>query len=108
MTTTDTDTLSLGQKKAMQISPVATKRNPYLPLTYQEKLIEKLEKMVREHLPERYSITLLATHVAMSNSSLYRFLKKMTGSSPGQFIRNIRLQEAVFYWKVNSIKRSRK
>ncbi|MDN5212779.1 AraC family transcriptional regulator [Fulvivirgaceae bacterium BMA12] len=92
--TTDT-TLALGQKKIMQKSLVTTKRQ-HVPLTYQEKLIGKLEKMVREHLTEHLTIDSLATHVAMSKSGLYRFLKKMTGSTPGRFIRDIRLREAVF------------
>ena len=33
----------------------------------------------------------------MSESSLSRLLKKMTGLAPGQFIRDIRLQEAIFF-----------
>ncbi|WP_185154456.1 helix-turn-helix domain-containing protein [Fulvivirga sp. M361] len=89
-------TLVLTQKKAMQIALVTTKRNQHVPLTYQEKLIERLEKTVREHLSEHLTIDSLAIHVAMSKSSLYRFLKKMTGSTPGRFIRDIRLQEAAF------------
>ena len=92
--TTDT-ALASEQKKVIQISPVTIKRQ-YVPLTYQEKLIGKLEKMVREHLSEHITIDSLATHLAMSESSLYRFLKKMTGSTPGRFIRDIRLQEAVY------------
>ncbi|MDN5212780.1 response regulator [Fulvivirgaceae bacterium BMA12] len=84
------------RKKATHESLAITEIDKQMPLTHEEKLIEELEKMVREHLSESYSISLLATHAAMSESSLNRFLKKITGLTPGQFIRDIRLQEAIF------------
>ena len=84
------------RKKATQESLDVTEKDKQVPLTHEEKLIEELEKMVREHLSEGCSISLLATHAAMSESSLNRFLKKITGLTPGQFIRDIRLQEAIF------------
>ncbi|TRX49050.1 response regulator [Fulvivirga sp. M361] len=89
-------TNTLERKKATQELLVTTEKDKQMPLTYGEKLIEELEKMVREHLSEGCSINSLATHAAMSESSLNRFLKKITGLTPGQFIRDIRLQEAIF------------
>lgn len=89
-------TNTLERKKAAQESLDSTEKDQQMPLTYEEKLIEELEKMVREHLSEGCSINSLATHAAMSESSLNRFLKKITGLTPGQFIRDIRLQEAIF------------
>ncbi len=91
-------TNTLERKKATQELSVTTEKEDkqILPLTHEEKLIEELEKMVREHLSEGCSISSLATHAAMSESSLNRFLKKITGLTPGQFIRDIRLQEAIF------------
>ena len=88
-------TNTVERNKATQESLVTTKRQ-HVPLNYQENLIGKLEKMVREHLSEGCSISSLATYAAMSESSLNRFLKKITGLTPGQFIRDIRLQEAIF------------
>ena len=85
------------RKKAIQESLDVTEKDKQVPLSHEEKLVEELEKMVREHLSEgSCSISLLATHAAMSESSLNRFLKKITGLTPGQFIRDIRLQEAIF------------
>ena len=98
MLTTAT-TLALERKKAIQESLATTEKDEQLPLTYEEKLVEKLEKTVREHLSESYSISSLASHIAMSKSSLNRFLKKTTGLTPGQFIRDLRLQEAIFLLK---------
>ena len=89
-------TNTLERKKATQELLATTEKDKQVPLTYEEKLVEELEKMVREHLSENCPINALATHVAMSESSLNRFLKKMTGLTPGQFIRDIRLQEAIF------------
>ncbi len=66
--------------------------------THEEELVKELEKLVKEHLSDSpFSISSLANHAAMSESSLRRLLKKMTGLSPGQFIRDIRLQEAIFF-----------
>ena len=89
-------TNTLERNKATQESLATTEKDKQVTLTYEEKLVEELEKMVREHLSESCSINALATHVAMSESSLNRFLKKITGLTPGQFIRDIRLQEAIF------------
>ncbi|MCG8388109.1 MAG: AraC family transcriptional regulator [Cytophagales bacterium] len=93
---TTTAILALKRKKAKQKSLATTEKNKSWSLTYEEKLVEELEKMIKEHLSKSCSISSLAAHVAMSESSLYRFLKKKTGLTPGQFIRDIRLQEAIF------------
>ena len=89
-------TNTVERNKATQELSATTEKDKQIPLTYEEKLIEELEKIVREHLSDGCSISSLATHAAMSESSLNRFLKKTTGLTPGQFIRDIRLQEAIF------------
>ena len=88
--------LALKREKAQQKSLTSTEKNKHWSLTYEEKMVGELEKMIKEHLSNSCSISSLAAHVAMSESSLYRFLKKKTGLTPGQFIRDIRLQEAIF------------
>ncbi|MEM9685336.1 MAG: ATP-binding protein, partial [Bacteroidota bacterium] len=62
---------------------------------YQNTILTALKEVVLSHL-EDYTFTAedLATSQNMSLSSLRRFLKKATGLSPGQFIREIRLQQA--------------
>ncbi len=93
---TTTGILALKRKRAKQKSLATTEKNRRWSLTHEEKLIGELEKMIKEHLSKSCSINSLAAHVAMSESSLYRFLKKMTGLTPGRFIRDIRLQQAIF------------
>ena len=90
---------TLERKKATQEVLDTSEQDKQMPPTHEEKLIEGLEKMVREHLSEGCSISSLAAHAAMSESSLNRFLKKITGLTPGQFIRDIRLQEAIFLFE---------
>ena len=66
-------------------------------ITDEEKWVEELRKYVLETMEDiHFSVRDLAAHVAMSGSSLQRRLKKATGLSPGQFVREIRLQKAAF------------
>ncbi len=67
-------------------------------LTHNEKLIANLEMIVKERLPDSsFSVAELAHESAMSQSTLGRLVKKMTGLTPGQFIRDIRLQHAMHF-----------
>ena len=62
---------------------------------YQETRVEALKETVLEHLHSpTFTTNDLAASANMSLNSLRRFLKKTTGLSPGQFIREIRLQQA--------------
>lgn len=88
---------TMERKKVLQeLLTTTTEKDVQETLSYEEKLIEGLGKMVRENLEKNFSIGTMAAHVAKSESSLNRFIKKMTGLTPGQFIRDIRLQEAIF------------
>jgi len=65
-------------------------------LSHDEQVMRQLEHLVEEHLSDSsFSVAELAEKAAMSNSSLSRYLKRMTGLTPGRFIRDIRLQEAI-------------
>ncbi len=65
-------------------------------LSYDEQLIQKLTEKVNEHIDDNsFSVKELADYASMSESTLHRTLKKVTGLTPGQFIREIKLQRAL-------------
>ncbi len=65
-------------------------------MTLDEQLIQELENRVNEHLSNAsFSVPDLAKISAMSISTLTRLIKKMTGLTPGQFIRELRLLKAI-------------
>ena len=60
-----------------------------------EIFIEKVIKTVEDNLQNvRFNSEYLATQMNMSNSSLYRKLKNLTGFSTAEFIRSIRIKRA--------------
>jgi signal transduction histidine kinase/DNA-binding response OmpR family regulator/ligand-binding sensor domain-containing protein len=60
-----------------------------------EKFLEAALQCVEQNLPRvEFDIEHLASGVNMSKSSLYRKIKSMTGLSPHEFIRNVRLKHA--------------
>lgn len=64
--------------------------------THDEKVMSDLETHVKQNLANSsFSVEELARLVAMSSSTLNRHVKKMTGLTPGKFIREIRLQSAI-------------
>ncbi len=63
--------------------------------TYQNNVMAAMKDTVLQHLKDAaFTANDLATSRNMSLSSLRRLLKRSTGLSPGQFIREIRLQQA--------------
>jgi len=68
--------------------------DPQLSQTDQE-LLNDLETFVRKHLSNAYfSVIMLADESAMSESTLLRQLKRLTGLSTQKYIADIRLNEA--------------
>ena len=60
-----------------------------------EKLMEKIMKVVNEHLADPdLNAELLATEVGLSRVHIHRKLKELTNLSARDFIKNIRLQQA--------------
>ena len=55
------------------------------------KMKEELEKHLAD---ESYSTVSMAESMYMSQSSLYRKVKSLTGVSPNEFVRDFRLQKA--------------
>lgn len=61
----------------------------------EEIFIEKIISVIEENLQNAtFSSDVLATEMGMSNSSLYRRLKGLTGYSTAEFIRSIRIKRA--------------
>ena len=60
-----------------------------------KKVLDKALKLIDEHLnDEDFNVDVMADAMFMSKSSLYRKIKSLTGLSPVEFIRNIRLKRA--------------
>lgn len=60
-----------------------------------KKALDKALKLIDEHLNDEYfNVDVMADAMFMSKSSLYRKIKSLTGLSPVEFIRNIRLKRA--------------
>ena len=58
--------------------------------------LDKLRALVEQHMSnETFGVSELATEAGMSRSNLLRKLKKLTGLSVSQYIREVRLQEAM-------------
>ncbi len=60
-----------------------------------KEFLDKLVRIIQDNMSESsFDVVQLANALAVSKSSLYRKLKVMTGLSPVEFIRNIRLKHA--------------
>lgn len=69
-----------------------------------EQFLTNAVKIIEEYLTEtEFDVNTFAENLNMSKSSLYRKIKTMTGLSPIEFIRNIRLKHACQMLKDHSI-----
>ncbi len=58
-------------------------------------LMERIMKTVNQHLQDAdFNVDKLAEEVGLSRTQLHRKMKEITGISTGEFIRNLRLQQA--------------
>lgn len=64
----------------------------------QEFLIKATE-LVKQHLDKEFNVDMLCAKLHMSRSSFYNKIKALTGHSPSEFVRNIRLAEAAVLLK---------
>lgn len=63
---------------------------------YDRELLQSIEDLVEKHLDNaEYSIEQLGKDAGLSRVHLYRKLKKLTGQTPSQFVRNYRLKKAI-------------
>lgn len=61
----------------------------------EKSLIKKVESLVIERIDDaNLSVNFLADQIAVSERKFYRMIKKMTGSTPYEFIKEIRMQYA--------------
>ena len=61
-----------------------------------EALMERIMKAVNEHLSDSdFNVEVLTSEVGISRAQLHRKMKEMTGLPVSEFIRNIRLEQAV-------------
>lgn len=70
-------------------------REETVELSADQQLLEDLKTYIQNHLDEEISVEQLADAGTMSRRQLYRKLKSLTGFTPAQFIREIRLQHAL-------------
>ena len=69
-----------------------------------ELLMERIMKVVNEHLSDSdFSVEVLTSEVGISRAQLHRKMKEMTGLPVSEFIRNIRLEQAVRLLKEQKI-----
>jgi signal transduction histidine kinase/CheY-like chemotaxis protein/AraC-like DNA-binding protein len=83
-----------ARRQAMTSEP---KAGSSLPIVSQadRAWLERFERHVRQHLADAtLNVPELAEHFAMSESTLLRQLKRLTGLSPVQYVQAVRLEEA--------------
>ena len=67
-------------------------------------LMERIMRSINEHIGDsEYNVENLTTDVGISRAQLHRRMKEMTGISTGEFIRNLRLEQAARLIKENKI-----
>lgn len=60
-----------------------------------KELMERIMKSINEHISDfDYSVDVLCEEAGLSRTHLHRKMKELTGLSAGEFIRNIRLEQA--------------
>ena len=69
-----------------------------------ELLMERIMKVINEHLSDcDFNVEVLTSEVGISRAQLHRKMKDMTGLPISEFIRNIRLEQAVRLLKEQKI-----
>ena len=69
-----------------------------------EVLMERVMKVINEHLSDsNFNVEVLTSEVGISRAQLHRKMKEMTGLPVSEFVRNIRLEQAVRLLKEQKI-----
>ncbi len=72
------------------------KGNAEEEFSHEDKLLKSLEQHVMDHMVDpNYNVARLADAVSMSERQVYRYVKQLTGLTPANFIRELRLQRAM-------------
>ena len=59
-----------------------------------QKFLTKATELILKNLGEEFSVDDLCAEIGMSRSSLYNKIKALTGHSPSEFVRQVRMKEA--------------
>lgn len=79
-----------------------TANNSMIDKTSDEVLIENVIKRVEEHLEdEEFNITALAESLSIDQKQLYRKIKKLTGLTPVNYVRQIKMKKAAMLLSQN-------
>ena len=79
-----------------QADEVGSRGAPAELSAFDKEFIEKLCRLVEENMEmEEFDQTFLADRMCMSHSTLYRKVKSISGLTPNEFIRKIKLRKAV-------------
>ncbi|MEL7147098.1 MAG: response regulator, partial [Bacteroidota bacterium] len=71
-------------------------------LSHEEKLMQRLQSEVEDNISvTSFNVSRLADVAAMSERQLYRTVKQISGLTPSQFVREIRLQKAMTFLEQN-------
>lgn len=71
-------------------------------LSHEDELLMKLQREVEDNLSQsNFNVSRLADVAAMSERQLYRTVKQISGLTPSQFVREIRLKKAMLYIEQN-------
>ncbi len=90
---------ALLKRKAVTISKFST-GDAFEPseleiTTLDEQFLEKAKKIVEEHMEDQnFSVKVMQEELGLSHSKLYRKIKGILGTTPNDYIRNIRLRRA--------------
>jgi signal transduction histidine kinase/DNA-binding response OmpR family regulator len=64
-------------------------------VSMEDRFVKKVMTVIEQYLDDTsFSVDVLASEMAMSNTQLYRKLKSLTGFTPNELIRNTRLERA--------------
>ena len=66
-----------------------------------KEFLVKATQLVKQHLDNEFNVDTLCAKLHMSRSSLYNKIKALTGHSPSDFVRQIRMDEAATLLKSN-------
>ncbi len=83
------------QRKALALREIAAPSQEELLALKDKEFLQRAKDCVEQHLAEpEYNVEHLASDLCMSRSNLNRRLQPLTGQSPVEFIRDIRLKQA--------------
>lgn len=85
----------IRRKEAVRLDEIEMKREDIDALKRDDEVLRRAISTIEEHLAEKdFNVEALADEMCMSRITLYRRLQELTGQSPTELIRDIRLKKA--------------